>query len=176
VTLPGLEEAPCIENAGIADAGIEDVGIGDVGIDNVGIENAGIVDVGIENAGIERVGIENEGIENAGIGDDGIEDVVISADVAMDGTLIEGTVIDGAVMLDVPPRLWAWAACPSVRVAATMLTRIALIVSVLRSLKPLDETNSPSIVIQAQISDITQKITQATARRRRAVKTWNPVR
>ena len=59
------------------------------------------------------------------------EDVVVK-DVAIEGTVMEGTVIGGTVMLDVPPRLWAWAACPSVRVAATTLTRIALIVSVLR--------------------------------------------
>jgi len=96
------------------------------------MENAGIGDDGIENAGIGDDGIENDGIENAGIGDDGIEDVVILADVAIAGTVIEGTVIEGAVMLADPARLWAWAASPSVRVAATTVTRIALIVSVLR--------------------------------------------
>jgi hypothetical protein len=45
-------------------------------------------------------------------------------------------------MLADPARLWACAASPSVRVAATTVTRIALIVSVLRSLNPLDRTSS----------------------------------
>jgi hypothetical protein len=118
-------------------------------MENVGMENAGIGDVGIENAGIGDVGMENAGIENAGIGDDGMEDAVISEDVVIAGTVMEGDVIGGTVMPD-SPRLWAWAACPSVRVTATTLTSIAFIVSVLRQLKPLDETNSRSIVIQGR--------------------------
>ncbi|MGO9303387.1 MAG: hypothetical protein ACLP3R_06740, partial [Candidatus Korobacteraceae bacterium] len=101
-----------------------------------GIENAGIGDAGIGDDGIENAGIGDDGTENAGIGDDGIADVFISADVAIAGTVIEGTVIEGAVMLADPARLWACAASPSVRVAATTVTRIALIVSVLRSLNP----------------------------------------
>jgi hypothetical protein len=147
VTLPALEEAPCIENVGIENVGIENAGIGDDGI-----ENAGIGDVGIENAGIGDVGIENDGIVNAGIGDDGMEDVPMEVsviDVPAIDPVIDDPVIGGSVMPDAP-RLWAWAACPSVRVAATMPKRIALIVSVLRQLKPLDETSFRSIVIQGR--------------------------
>jgi hypothetical protein len=145
-----LEEPPCKENVGIENAGIGDVGIENAGICDVGIVNAGICDVGIENAGIGDVGIENAGMENAGIGDDGMEDIVVSADVAIDDPDRVDPVIGGTVTSDAPARPWAWAACPSVRMAAIMPTRIALIVSVLRQLKPLDETNSRSIVIQGR--------------------------
>jgi len=134
-----------MENAGIGDVGIVNAGIGDVGI-----VNAGIGDVGIVNAGMDDCGMENAGIENAGICDDGKEDIFVSADVAIDDPDRVDPVIGGTVTSDAPARPWAWAACPSVRMAATMPTRIALIVSVLRQLKPLDETNSRSIVIQGR--------------------------
>ena len=124
---------------------MENAGIGDVGI-----VNAGIGDVGIVNAGMDDCGMENAGIENAGICDDGKEDIFVSADVAIDDPDRVDPVIGGTVTSDAPARPWAWAACPSVRMAATMPTRIALIVSVLRQLKPLDETNSRSIVIQGR--------------------------
>jgi hypothetical protein len=145
-----LEEAPCIENVGMENAGIGDVGIVNAGIGDVGIVNAGIGDVGIVNAGMDDCGMENAGIENAGICDDGKEDIFVSADVAIDDPDRVDPVIGGTVTSDAPARPWAWAACPSVRMAATMPTRIALIVSVLRQLKPLDETNSRSIVIQGR--------------------------
>ena len=146
-----MAEAPCIENAGIENDGIENAGIGDDGIENAGIGEVGMENAGIENAGIDDDGIENAGIENAGIGDDGMEDAVISEDVVIAGTEMEDEedVIGGTVM-PAPPRLWAWAASPSVRVAATTLTRIALIVQVLRCMMPLDETNSRTIVIQVR--------------------------
>ena len=146
VTLPELEVDPRKENGGIEDDGIADLVMENEGIAVEGIAVVGMANEGIEDGGIGDFGTVTAGIEKCGIGDVGMPALVFD-DVFMEGTAIEGTFMDGTfiggiVAEDAPLICWAWTACPSESVAATAVTRIALMVSALPGLKPPDNNKS----------------------------------
>jgi hypothetical protein len=109
--LSALEAGPVSENAGIGNVGIGDKGIGDDGIEDDAIEDNGIGDDGIGDNGIEDVNTEVNDVEDAG-GENTVASLVPAY----------------VVIPDVPAMFWAWTECPAVRMAATTMTRIALMV------------------------------------------------